>query len=236
MSMIRQGQSSEYVDIHDGSMQYIYGTGHNIDGVGTYGEFIDALCKHAEHAKLDRVQDLEQKLVNHYGERRDNATAIGFKPEMAHIIAQHLDSRLDNIEYTDADEQALREYAESAYDTCTDCGDKWRDTPFHPDSQDGRCDDCYADYLKSLDVSADVGEMIEYAEIEIPENIPPDPHHDDEFYALAMQVFADASGERRMALQHQMGEITDEVVEAVSREETVDTDALVEQLEAIDEG
>jgi len=231
------GQDSEYVDLHGGSRAYVYDHGSGIEGVGSYGEFIYAIYTHARLSGMveDRLETLERKLENHYGEHSEPTKSVGPKPEMAHIVAQHLDSRLDGMELTDEDRERLQAWADEGFTECPECGEEWRPTPYTPDSQGERCRDCEAKRLRQMDVSADVSELREYLENEVPDEVPPSEFHDDEFYALAMEVFMEAEGEERQALHHQLGEASDEIMDAVVEERTVDKEYIRGILDEVDE-
>lgn len=233
MSYIRMGQSSEYVDLGDGSREYLYDNGHSISGTGfsmDYGDWIGALSVHAELAGLDDVKQLERSLENHYGVHRNEVQAVGPRPEMAHTVAQHLDSRLDGWELTDEAEQKLAEYAEQAFVNCPECGDRWRPDVYITEMQGNKCRNCWTEELKQMDVSCDTEEMEQF--VRALNGVPTD-EDDDEFYALTMEQFMEREGAERNALAHQLGEAADEIQEANIENREVDKERVLTILESV---
>jgi hypothetical protein len=235
MSYIRMGQDSQYVPLHGGSRAYIYGDGSKIQGIGSYGAFVDALCIHAEQAGFpeEDVDVLQTELERHYGEPRkteyDGAPAtIGPKAEMAHIVAQHLDSRLDSLLLTERHLRMLRRYAEESFTACPDCGDLHRPDVYTPDEQGELCMECYEQKLRQMGVTADVSELEEYVEETLPDRVPPEEFHDDEFYALCSEVWMDReSNVERQALNFILGDAADEVMDAMHEDRPVNKEAML---------
>lgn len=230
------GQESEYVDLGDGSREYLYDNGHSISGTGfnlDYGDWIGALCVHAELAGLDDVDLLERSMENHYGVHRNDVQAVGPRPEMAHVVAQHLDTRLDGWELSDETLEKLQSYANEAFVTCPECGTRWRPTAYITSMQGDKCRDCYTKELLQVDVSCDTSEMESYVRTEIPDDAPPAGTMDDEFYALTMNEFMEREGEERNALAHQLGEAADEIQEAGIEERPVDKEMVLSILDRV---
>lgn len=224
MSYIRATQDSQYVEIPDGSNCYYYSDGSMVCGFGgSYGEFIDALCQHAERADFDDVrrEEFQRACENRLGEPRGSVEQIGPRPEMAHIIAQFLDHRLDSMELKDSDLSKLNEHAQNAYQDCVDCGEKHREfSPFM--EQRDRCNECHKEYMLQKDVSADISRMREYFDENVPKKRPPDDIHDDQMYAELMRTISSHDGEKAEALNQQLGQVCDEIQEACIEERGVD--------------
>lgn len=238
MSFIRMSQESEYVDLGDGSREYIYDDGHSVAGHGftlDYGPWIFALCKHARLAGFpeETVDELERDLENHYGVHSEETQQIGPKPEMAHIVAQHIDSRLDSLELHEDMVEQLQSHAEEAFANCPQCDARWRPTPYITDEQGDLCRDCWNEKLMARDVSCDTDELRRYVEEELPDDIPPTETQDDEFYALTMYQFTDREGTERNALAHQLGEAADEIMDAHEEERPVDKDKILRILDRV---
>lgn len=145
MAFIRMGQGSQYVDLREGSQKYFYDNGSKVRGFGSYGEFIYALSTHARRSgmKAGRLMRLEDFLRNLYGENMEKVEDVGPRAEMAHILAEHLDQRLDRMELTKREEKGLQDWADKSFVECQGCSEEWRVTT----PEKVRCRDCHKELL-----------------------------------------------------------------------------------------
>jgi len=111
------GQQSQYVDLREGSRKYIYEHGSGVKEFGSYGKFIHALLTHARLSgmKGNRLKKLKQSLESQYGTHTEEGKHIGPKAEMAHILSEHLDWRLEGMELTETDDERLQEWADESF-------------------------------------------------------------------------------------------------------------------------
>lgn len=232
MEFIEEGDEFEYIDVPGESRERIVEAEFTVEPFQSLGNFIQAMCSHMYLADFDeeRIAEFQRKVENIYGEPRGEQAMIGPQPEMAEVIAMHLD---EHMELSDEDVSLLQEHANGAFMECSECGESWRPATMKPPSQEELCNNCYRDMLMEMDVEADVSEMLNFIDTFVPDNGPPSPDEDENFYALAMEVFTQADGDRAAALHHQLGEACDELHEAAAEERPADKDFIRGILEDI---
>lgn len=144
MSYIRYGEEGRYVDIPNGSIEYIYDNGEKI-GRWSYGQFaalIGSVAAELDTANPHLDDAIKRGFEQHFGGWDEDYRGGLPEPEHAEIFCRCVDRRIDSLVLTDELHDAVKVWLseKNVVRLCEVCSTEVR--PIVKNGGPYRCDDC----------------------------------------------------------------------------------------------